>query len=82
MGGVIELEVRGVRPRESPRKKWKNSVEEDLREMNLRETYAMDRDDWRAAIIFSNPVTLKKTLKEKVSKVTHNNIFESVRWKM
>ena len=52
----MELEVSGVTPRGRPRKQWKIIIEEDLREMSLRETYAMDRDGWRAAIKSSNPV--------------------------
>ena len=45
-----------VRSRGRPRKQWKNIIEEDLREMNLRETDAMDRVSWRAAMKWSNLV--------------------------
>ena len=38
---VMKL-VPGVKPRERPRKQWKNYIEEDLKEMNLRETDSFD----------------------------------------
>ena len=60
LGEVMELEVTGVRPRGRPKKQWKNNIEEDLREMNLREADAMDRDGWRAAIKTSNPSTWRR----------------------
>ena len=60
MGEVIKLEVPGVRPRVRPKKQWKNDVEEDLREMNLTEPDAMDRDGWLAAIKSSNRVTWRR----------------------
>ena len=57
LGEVMELEVPDVTPRDKPKKQWRNNVEEDLRDMNLTEADAMDRDAWRAAINPSNPVT-------------------------
>ena len=60
LGEVMELEVSGVRPRGRPKKQWKNNIEEDLRDLNLRETDALDRDSWRAAIKASNPATWRR----------------------
>ena len=56
LGEVFELEVPGVRPRGSPKKQWKNDVKEDLREMKLRVTDAIDRDSRRANIKLPNTV--------------------------
>ena len=51
----------------SPKKQWKNKFEEDLGEMNLRETDAMDRDGRRAAIKSLDPVAWRRSrLIEKV----------------
>ena len=60
LGEVMESEDPGVRPRGWQKKHRKNNVEEDLREMNLTEVDAMDRDSWRAAIKSSNPVTWRR----------------------
>ena len=55
----MKVEVSGVRSRGHPRKNSKNKKYEDLREMNLRKTDAMDQDGWRAAIKSSNAVKEK-----------------------
>ena len=52
----MELEDPEVRPRERPVKQWKDNIEEDLREMNLRETDATHRERERAAIKSPSPV--------------------------
>ena len=46
----MELELTGVKPKGRRKKQWKNDFEEDLREMNLRETDVVDRDGWRTAM--------------------------------
>ena len=69
VGEVMELEVPGVRPRGRPTKQLKNNSEEDLREMNLRETHTMDRHSWKAAIESSNQVaSSRRRQMEKVRK--------------
>ena len=60
LGEVMELVAPGIRPRGRPKKQWKNNIEEDLREMHLREADAMDRDGWRAAIKSSNPAAWRR----------------------
>ena len=57
---LMELEVPWVGPRGRPRKQWNTKIEEDLREMNLRETDVMNRDGLRTAMELSNPVALKR----------------------
>ena len=56
----MELEVPGVRPRGRLKKKLKNEIEENLREMKLREADAIDRDGWRAVNKSSNPVARRR----------------------
>ena len=41
---VMELKAPELRPRGRPKKQWKNNIQEDLKEMNLGETDAMDRE--------------------------------------
>ena len=65
LGEVMELEVTGVRHSGRPRKQWNNHIEENLREMNLRETDAMNRDGWRTPIKSSNPVTWREDVKQR-----------------
>ena len=60
VGVVRELEVPGVRHRGRVRKQRKNNIEEDLREMSLREKDATDRDRWRTAIKSPNLVAWSK----------------------
>ena len=57
---VMELKVPEVRHRGLLRKQWKNNIEDDLREMNIREKDTMDREGWRAAIKSSNPVAWRR----------------------
>ena len=40
----------GRRPRGRPKKTWKQTVDEDLRELGLSGDSAMDRDEWRTIV--------------------------------
>ena len=57
LGEAMDLQVSGVRPRGRPKKNWMKNIEEDLHELGLVEEDAMDRDNWRAIIKTSNPLT-------------------------
>lgn len=59
-GEVMKLEVSGVRPKGHQIKQWKNNIEEDIRETNLRETDAIGRESWIAAIRSSSQVTWRR----------------------
>ena len=50
LGEVMQMEVTGTRPRGRPKKVWMKNVEEDLRELNLTQEDAYDRDKWRNII--------------------------------
>ena len=45
----------------TPKEAVKKNIEEDLREMNLRETDGVDQDDCRTAIKSSNSLVLRRT---------------------
>ena len=61
----MELEGPGVRPRGSPRKQWKKIIEEDLREMNLREKRCYGLRQLESSHQTVNPSSMeKKTLNE------------------
>ena len=46
LGEVMEMEVTGTRPKGRPKKVWMKSIEEDLKELNLTQDHAYDRDRW------------------------------------
>ena len=50
LGEAMEMEVTGMRPRGRPRKTWMKNIEEDLRELNLVQEDAYNRDRWRGLI--------------------------------
>ncbi len=50
-----EMEVEGVRPKGRPKKIWKRCVEEDIREMNIREESVYNRKDWERLINRQTP---------------------------
>ncbi len=45
-----EMEVEGVRPRGRLRKMWKQCVEEDMREKNIREVTVYNKREWERLI--------------------------------
>ncbi len=47
---AAETEVEGVRLRGRPRKTWKRCVEEDIRDMNIREETVYNRKEWERLI--------------------------------
>ena len=51
LGEAMEVEVSGTRPRGRPRKTWMKNIEDDLRELNLVQDDAYNRDKWRGLII-------------------------------
>lgn len=50
LGGVLQIEVAGVRPRGRPKKTWWSNVKEDLAKLGLTEEDAQDRKRWRRLI--------------------------------
>ncbi len=44
------MEVEGVRPRGRPKQTWNQCVEEDAREMNIREVLTAKKSDWERLI--------------------------------
>ena len=55
---VMELEVEGQRPRGRPRRRWTDTIREDLRRHNLTGEDAADRNKWRARIRAADPKTV------------------------
>ncbi|EYC14574.1 hypothetical protein Y032_0040g287 [Ancylostoma ceylanicum] len=43
----MEMEVTGKRPRGAPKKRWKDTVCKDMRELGVTKDDAQDRDLWR-----------------------------------
>ena len=47
---ALEMEVEGARPRGRPKKTWKRCVEEDMRQINIREENVNNRREWQRLI--------------------------------
>jgi len=50
MKKCMEYEVEGARPRDRPKKTWREIVEKDCKTRKLNREYAMDRNRWRKQI--------------------------------
>lgn len=49
--GALIYMVRGTRPKERPRKRWKESVEELLEEIGVDWEQACDRERWKELVL-------------------------------
>ena len=56
---VLNLEIEGRRRRGRPKGRWMDLVKTDMRELELEEDDALDRDLWRSAIHFSDPANCR-----------------------
>ena len=56
---VLNLEVEGKRKRGRPKGRWMDLVNAELKEMELDEEDALDRDLWKRAIYFSDPTNCR-----------------------
>ena len=53
---VMNMEVPGRRKRGRPRKRWKDTLNEDMRDKNLQREDTQDRSRWRRLIRNSDPI--------------------------
>ena len=56
---VLNLEIEGKRRRGRPKGRWMDMIKADMRELELEEEDALDRNLWRSAIHFSNPANCR-----------------------
>ena len=56
---VLELEIDGRRKRGRPKRKWMDLVKADMRELELEEEDALDRNIWRCGIHYSIPANCR-----------------------
>ncbi len=56
IGRMMELKVGGVRARGRPRRRWKDCVQDDLREKDLHREDALDRTEWRRLVRNRDPI--------------------------
>ena len=56
---VLNLEVEGKRRRGRPKGRWMDVIRADMRELELEEEDALDRNLWRSAIHYSNPANCR-----------------------
>ena len=52
---VMELQVEGRRPLDTPKKTWSKIVEEDMRKLTITEDMAEDTKQWRQLISRPTP---------------------------
>ena len=55
----MEMEVSGKRPRGAPKKRWKDTVSKDMRELEITKDDAQDRDLWRRRTKTADPVNAR-----------------------
>ena len=53
---IMELEVEGTRTRGRPRRRWKDCIENDLREKGLNGNEVHDRKEWKRLVRISDPI--------------------------
>ncbi|EYB92481.1 hypothetical protein Y032_0193g1392 [Ancylostoma ceylanicum] len=56
---ALEMEVTGKRPRGAPKKRWKDTVCKDMRELGVTKDAAQDRDLWRRRTKTADPVNAR-----------------------
>ena len=56
---VLNLEVEGKRKRGRPKGRWVDLLKADMKELELEEEDALNRDIWRSAIHYSNPANCR-----------------------
>ena len=53
--GAMEMDIPGTRNRGRPRKRWRDSIREDMREKGLLEEQTQERREWRRLIYNGDP---------------------------
>ncbi|EYB95586.1 hypothetical protein Y032_0088g2188 [Ancylostoma ceylanicum] len=56
---AMDMEVIGKRPRGAPKKRWKDTVSKDMKELGITKDDAQDRDLWRRRTKTADPVNAR-----------------------
>ncbi|EYC46334.1 hypothetical protein Y032_0401g787 [Ancylostoma ceylanicum] len=56
---AMDMEVIGKRPRGAPKKRWKDTVNKDMKELGITKDDAQDRDLWRRRTKTADPVNAR-----------------------
>ena len=71
---VVEIKMEGKRPRGRPKLRWKDTVRRDLKDWNIREEWATDRERWKC--LYKTRYTAQGDGGEKwESKVTYKQVL-------